>query len=107
MPLWEYIILTYSTFNFNFGNLDLIILKLIERFLVYYCYVSGSLNVRLTECKFILKKTLGQAHFDLNFILVTLCYVHLNWVRQGLVPVYYNCAKKIKKKVSFALKNIL
>lgn len=31
------------------------VMKLIERFLVYYCYVSGSLFVRLIERKFILK----------------------------------------------------
>lgn len=54
-------------------------MKLIERFLVYYCYVSGSLNVRLIERKFILKKHLGQTHFDLNFIVHTCNNVlHLN-----------------------------
>lgn len=69
----------YSSFNFNFKNFDLIVMKLIERFLVYYCYVSGSLNVRLIECKFILKKHLGQTHFDLNFIVHTCNIVlHLN-----------------------------
>lgn len=53
-------------------------MKLIERFLVYYCYVSGSLNVRLIERKFILKNW-GQTHFDLNFIVRTGNIVlHLN-----------------------------
>lgn len=59
MLLWEFIILIYSSFNFNFKNFDLIVMKLIERFLVYYCYVFGLFNVRLIECKFILKKYLG------------------------------------------------
>lgn len=43
-----------SSFNFNIKNLDLIVIKLIEKILWYYCSVFGSLNVRLTECKFIL-----------------------------------------------------
>lgn len=78
--------------------MDLIVIKIIERFLVYYCYVSGSLNVRLIERKFILKKHWGQTHFDLNFIVRT-GNVHCVTFKLGKNGAWPLCITIVQKKI--------